>query len=73
MAASSVLRQQAAQLVDAGLDESLPFAGGVVFGVFLEVAQAARLGDALGQLDVKLFAELLDLLGQLFLLLFDTS
>ena len=34
-------------VLDAAFDEALLFARGVVFGVFLQIAVAARLGDRL--------------------------
>ena len=54
------------QLAQPGLDELLPLERGLVLGVLPQVAQLDRLGDGLGQKDVQLVAELIDLTAQLF-------
>ena len=53
------------QLSQAGLHELLPLERGLVLGVFPQVAQLDRLSDGLGQKDVQLVAELVDLPAQL--------
>ena len=53
--------QPPVQLRDARLEEALPLLGRLVLRVLAQVAVLARLQDLLGQVDLELVVELLDL------------
>src|SRR5690606_20735225 len=56
--------QASLDITDARLDHALLLARGVVFGVFLEIAQLARLGDGLGDLRTQHGLQMLEFIFQ---------
>ncbi len=60
------LAQPAVQLVQPGVDEPLPFLGGVIFRVFLQIAVGPGLEDLAGKFDAELDFERRDFFLELF-------
>ena len=65
------LAQPLAQLTEAGAHELLALEGGLVLAVLAEVAHLDRFPDLVGERDVELVLQLLDLVPELLLECFD--